>query len=171
MRHEEYFYRPAQGEFAPHPVTGRDDTSDPQKPYYDKFGRLFMRTIHTLRLTGLDTTRFSRIFHDTLEVIRNTPTDRKRPGEYAEFSIFTNSCSTIIRDGFQRAGFKNIRGIFPRDLFVNAAYYFLKQPTNPLIKGSCCTLHQLHVPEAAGSAMPPLLNPLNRYRYCRLKKS
>ena len=26
MRNEEYFFRPALGEFAPHPVTGRDNS-------------------------------------------------------------------------------------------------------------------------------------------------
>ncbi|MBP1710052.1 MAG: hypothetical protein H6Q49_254 [Deltaproteobacteria bacterium] len=161
MKPEEYFFRPALGEFAPHPVYGRDNTDDPQKPYYDKFGRLFMRTIHVLRITGLDTQKISQLFHDELDMIRNTPADPKKPGEYRDFNILTNNCSTIIRDGFKKYGFKNIRGIFPRDLFVNISYFFLKQLVHPQIKSSCHTLHQLKVPEAAESALPPLLNPLN----------
>lgn len=169
MNHEEYFFRPALGEFAPHPVTGRDNSDDPQRPYYDKFGRLFMRTIHVLRITGLDTQKLSQFFHNKLEMIRNTPPDPKRPEDYADFSIFTNSCSTIIRDGFKKAGFQNIRGIFPRELFVNISYYFLKKINHPLIRTSSHTLKQLHVPEAAPSAMPPLLNPINRLKYQRLK--
>lgn len=170
MRHEEYFFRPALGEFAPHPVTGRDNTDDPEKPYYDKFGRLFMRTIHVLRITGLDTQKLSQIFHGELEIIHNAPPDPNKPGHYIDFNIFTNSCSTIIRDGFKKMGFKKIRGIFPRNLFVNASYYFLTQSEYPLIKASLFTLNQLCVPEAARSAMPPLLNPLNRYKHHRLKQ-
>ena len=168
MRPEEYFYRPALGEFAPHPKTCRDNTDDPAKPYYDKFGRLFMRTIHVLRIIGLDTKKFSQIFHNELDIIHNAPPDPEKPGHYIDFNIFTNSCSTIIGGGFKKMGFKNIRGIFPRELFVNVSSYFLKQSDHPMIKASCHTLHQLHVPEAAPSAMPPLLNPLNRMKYHRL---
>lgn len=164
MKHEEYFYRPALGEFAPDPVSGKDNLSDPQKPYYDKFGRLFMRTVHVLRITGLDTQKFARYFHHKLEIIRSTKPDPKKPGHYADFNLFTNSCSTIIRDGFQKLEFRKIRGIFPRDLFVNISYFFLKQTDHPSIKASCRTLHQHHVPEAPPSAMPLLLNPLNRLK-------
>lgn len=164
LRNEEYFYRPALGEFAPHPVSGRANLDDPQKPYFDKFGRLFMRTIHVLRMTGLNTQRLSQIFHNELEVIYNSPPDPKKPGHYINFNIFTNSCSTIIRDGFQKLGFRKIRGIFPRDLFVNAAYFFLEQLENPKIKSSLFSLNQLHVPEAAPSAMPPLIYPVNRWK-------
>lgn len=170
MKHEEYFFRPALGEFAPDPVLGRDNIDNPQKPYYDKFGRLFMRTIHVLRITGLDTRDLSQIFHNELETIRNFPSNPKKPGEYADFNIFTRSCSTIIRNGFRKMGFAKIRGIFPRELFVNSSYYFLKQTEHSLIKASGCTFTQLNVPEASPSAMPPLLNPLNRYRYRMVEK-
>ncbi|MRR17762.1 MAG: hypothetical protein EG826_15045 [Deltaproteobacteria bacterium] len=170
MRPEEYFYRPALGEFAPHPETGRDNVDDPGKPYYDKFGRLFMRTIHVLRLTGLDAARLSGFFYDVLAEIKNTPADPRRPGEYTGFSVFTKSCATIIRDGLRHLGFDKIRGILPRDLFVNVAYYFLKQSKRPSIKASRLTCRQLLVPEAAPSAMPPILNPVNRYKNCRLKR-
>ncbi len=54
LRPEDYFYRPALGEFAPHPVSGKADLDDPEKPYYDKFGRRFMRTVHVLRILGLN---------------------------------------------------------------------------------------------------------------------
>ena len=43
---EEYFYRPAMGEFAPSPNTGSFEILDDGTAYYDKFGRNFMRTIH-----------------------------------------------------------------------------------------------------------------------------
>lgn len=171
MRREEYFYRPALGEFAPHPQTGRHNTDDPQKPYFDKFGRLFMRTIHVLRITGLDTAGLSQIFHHELENIRNAPPHPRKPEHYTDFNLFTNNCSTIIRRGFNTMGFTKIRGIFPRDLFVNASYYFMKQATQPHIRASRHALSQLRVPEAAPSAMPPLINPLNRYKDRLLKRS
>nr|HPL32740.1 hypothetical protein [Smithellaceae bacterium] len=170
MSPEEYFFRPALGEFAPDPASGRDNTEDSQRPYYDKFGRLFMRTIHVLRISGLDTRRLSGFFFTELEKIRSTPPDPKEPGKYRDFHILTKSCATIIRDGFQSLGFEKISGIFPRDLFVNMAYFFLKPLRLPNVQASLHTLRQLQVPEAAPSAMPPLLNPQNRLRYRTLRK-
>lgn len=170
MNPEEYFFRPALGEFAPDPASGRDNTENPQRPYYDKFGRLFMRTIHVLSITGLDEEKLSQFFWGELEKIRNTPPDPKRPGHYADFHILTRSCATIIRDGFQRLGFEKISGVFPRDLFVSMAYFFLQQIRQPNIQASLHTLPQLQVPEAAPSAMPPMLNPRSIYRYRILRK-
>lgn len=164
MKHEEYFFRPALGEFAPHPVTGRDNHDDPEKPYYDKFGRLFMRNIHTLKIAGLDTQKLSRFLHGQLEIIYDTPPDPKRPADYRDFGIFTRNCATFIRDGFRDLGYKKISGVFPRELFVNVAYFFLKQNSDPSIKISFSTLKQLSVPEAAPSALPPLVNPVNRWK-------
>lgn len=170
MRNEDYFFRPALGEFAPHPVTGRYNADDPQKPYYDKFGRLFMRTIHVLKITGLETKRLSQIFHEHLKTIKNTPPDPKDPQKYRDFNILTNSCSTIIREGFKKYGFKRAAGMFPRDIFVNISYYFLHQVNDKRINASQRALPQLMVDEAAPSVMPPLMNPLNRWKYQRLVK-
>ena len=170
LSREEYFYRPALGEFAPHPQTCRDNIADPEKPYYDKFGRLFMRTVHVLHLTGLDTAALSRFFLGELKNIKDAPPDPARPGEYTAFGAFTRNCATIIRDGFRTLGFNNVRGIFPRDLFVNILYYFSQRVKDPQIKVSCFTLPQLVVPEAAKSSLPPLLNPANIYRWHCLKK-
>lgn len=169
MKHEDYFFRPALGEFAPHPVLGRYNVDDPQRPYYDKFGRLFMRTIHVLKITGLDAKKLSQIFHEQLETIKNTPPDPKNSEKYKDFNILTNSCSTIIREGFNKYGFKNIAGMFPRDIFVNASYYFLRQVKDKRIEASRRILPQLMVSEAAPSAMPPLMNPLNRWKNRCLK--
>ncbi|HPD57797.1 MAG TPA: hypothetical protein P5294_07325 [Smithellaceae bacterium] len=170
MKHEDYFFRPALGEFAPHPVSGRYNVDNPQKPYYDKFGRLFMRTIHVLKITGLDTKILARIFHGQLEAIRNTPPDPKDPQKYRDFNILTNSCSTIIRNGFKKYGFKNITGMFPRDIFVNVCYYFLVQEKDKRIKAARRTLPQLMVDEAAPSVLPPLMNPQNRWKERQLRK-
>lgn len=169
MKHEDYFFRPALGEFAPHPVLGRYNVDDPQKPYYDKFGRLFMRTIHVLKITGLDTKKLSRIFHEQLKAIRNTPPDPKDPQKYRDFNIFTNSCATVIRNGFKKYGFEIITGMFPRDIFVNVSYYFLMQEKDKRIIASRRTLPQLMVDEAAPSALPPLMNPLNFWKERQLR--
>ncbi|HRV44510.1 MAG TPA: hypothetical protein P5208_04340, partial [Smithellaceae bacterium] len=80
------------------------------------------------------------------------------------------SCATIIRDGFQSLGFEKISGVFPRDLFVSMAYFFLKRQRLPNVRACLHKLQQLQVPEAPPSAMPPLLNPRNRYRYRTLQK-
>jgi len=164
MKHEDYFFRPALGEFSPHPVFGRYNVDDPQKPYYDKFGRLFMRTIHVLKIIGLDIKRLSQIFHEQLEKIKNTPPDPKDPQKYRDFNILTNSCSTVIRSGFKKYGFEEITGMFPRDIFVNISYYFLMQENDKRIRAAWRTLPQLMVDEAAPSVMPPLMNPLNRWK-------
>jgi hypothetical protein len=171
MKHEDYFFRPALGEFSPHPVLGRYNVDDPQKPYYDKFGRLFMRTIHVLKIIGLDIKRLSQIFHEQLEKIKNTPPDPKDPQKYRDFNILTNSCSTVIRSGFKKYGFEEITGMFPRDIFVNISYYFLMQENDKRIRAAWRTLPQLMVDEAAPSVMPPLMNPLNRWKELQLRKS
>lgn len=168
MHAEEYFYRPALGEFAPHPELGVFNVDDPQHPYFDKFGRLFMRTIHVIHIEGLDTDTLSRIYHGELDVIHNTPPDPSRPEKYPDFSIFTRSCTTIIRDGLKRYGFSMIRGIFPRDLWVNCASHLLRVADESGITVRLYKKKQLKVPEASYSAMTPLLNPLNRLRVRRL---
>jgi len=169
MKHEDYFFRPALGEFAPHPVLGRYNVDDPQRPYYDKFGRLFMRTIHVLKITGLNVKKLSQIFHEQLETIKNTSPDPKNSEKYRDFNILTNSCSTIIREGFKKYGFKNIAGMFPRDIFVKASFYFLYQAKDKRIKASRRVLPQLIVSEAAPSVMPPLMNPLTRWKARQIK--
>ena len=73
MSIEEYFYRPALGEFAPSPRTGLFEILDDGTAYYDKFGRNFMRTIHVLRVEGINGTRMRSIFDRFLEMIHNTP--------------------------------------------------------------------------------------------------
>ncbi len=161
---EEYFYRPALGEFAPHPATMRYDSSDPARPYYDKFGRLFMRTIHVLRITGIDTAVLSGIYHRELDDIHRTGNGGGSGEKYAGFNVFTRSCATIIRDGLRSYGFGGIRGIFPRDLFIDASRFFLMNEKKLGLRVSRNILRQLKVPEAPHSAMPPLINPLNRVR-------
>jgi hypothetical protein len=167
---DEYFYRPALGEFAPHPVTGRLNVENRDMPYYDKFGRRFMRTTHVLRIEGMNTGILHDYFHDRLKNILRTPVDPGRPDEYRDFSIFTNNCSTIIRDGLREYGFKKIKGIFPRDLFVNSAYQLLNLKKSSNIKVTVFKLKQLKVPEADYSALSPLMNLLNRVRLRSLPK-
>ena len=167
LSHEEYFYRPALGEFAPHPQTGRYNIDNPAKPYYDKFGRRFMRSIHVLLLTGLDTQNLALFFHAEMEKIRKSKLNVTNNEKYPAFNVLTRNCATIIRDGFKNAGFRNIHGIFPRDLFVNIAFYFSDRPATG---ATVFRLGQLFVPEAGQSALPPLLNPVNVLKNNKLKK-
>ena len=59
---EEFFYRPALGEFAPSPNNGKYEILEDGTPYYDKFGRNFMRTIHVLRIEGIDVEKLGNIY-------------------------------------------------------------------------------------------------------------
>jgi hypothetical protein len=168
-RIEDYLYRPPLGEFAPHPKTGIRNVNDKERPYYDMFGRLFMRTIHVLRIRGLDTERISRRYHHELEAIRNAPPDPKNPEKYRDFGMFTRNCTTIIRDGLRSGENPRIRGILPRDLFVNATYHFQKAKKEGALKVRQFTLKQLKVPEAPHSKMTAILNPINRIRHLRTR--
>ncbi len=158
---EEFFYRPALGEFAPSPNNGKYEISEDGLPYYDKFGRNFMRTIHVLRIEGIDVEKLGNIYKHQLNVIRSTPPKPKEPEAYSGFNIFTRSCSTIIRDGLNQYGFDQIKGVFPRDLYISAAYHLLKINS---LKVEQIIMPQLVVPEADLSAMSPILNPLNYIR-------
>ncbi len=170
MTPEEYFYRPALGEFAPSPNNGKFEVMEDGRTYYDKFGRNFMRTIHVLRIKGIDTGKLSSIYNHELDVIHNTPVNPKKPEEYKEFSFFNRSCSTIIRDGLIKYGFKNLKGILPRDLFVNVIYNLNKKKNAVNIELELYTMPQLKVPEAPESVLTPIMNLRNRKRYKALKK-
>ena len=124
---EEYFYRPALGEFAPSPNTGKQEIAVNGKSYFDKFGRNFMRGVHVLHIEGIDTDKLYNIFKEELDVIHNTPTKPEHPGNYPDFHFIKRSCTTIVRDGLRKYGFKKIKGVIPHDFFVNAVYNFKKE--------------------------------------------
>jgi len=166
MTEEEFFYRPALGEFAPSPTTGLFEADENGRAYFDKFGRNFMRTIHVLRVEGIDTDRLKAIFDEKLKMIHAAPVDPQKPEKYKEFNVVTNSCSTIIKIGLKKYGIKRVRGTFPRDLFVSAAVQFQKDKT---LKAWLYKMPQLNVAEAQESAMSPLLNPWNKVRVKKLK--
>jgi len=165
MTPEEYFYRPALGEFAPSPVNGKFEILADGTAYYDKFGRNFMRTVHVLRIRGMDTKRLSNILDEELEIIHNTPINPKKPEKYTDFSIFTRSCSTIIRDGFRKFGLKNITGILPRDLFVSTIFNVYKQRQDMGINLELYSMPQLKVPESPYSVMTPVINIKHRKQH------
>ena len=165
---EEYFYRPALGEFAPHPVLGRYHVEENGRAYLDKFGRLFMRCVHVLEVEGLPADRLSRFYHREIARIWNTPPDPKHPGKYPGFNVFTRNCTTILRDGLREAGFPEIKGIFPRDLFISAAYHLGKEKRSSSIKTKLYKRKQLKVPEALESAVPWPVNLINLIRLRKL---
>jgi hypothetical protein len=158
---EEYFYRPALGEFAPHPATSVFNVQDKSRPYYDRFGRNFMRTIHVLRIEGLDNELLKSYCDRMLQEILDTP-DPQRPEKYRDFNIVTRSCVTIIRDGFHHAGYTDVSGRFPRDFFINAAYNFIKLNGRGGIRAGLYRMPQLKVPEAPYSALTIMMNPFSR---------
>ena len=167
---EEYFYRPALGEFGPSPKSGKFEMNVDGRDYYDKFGRNFMRTIHVLRLTGLDTDRLAGIYHRELETIHATPVNPKHPEEYKDFHFKNRSCATIIKDGIIEYGIENISGYLPRDFFVSTIYAALLSKDKLGIGIELITMPQMIVPEAAPSAMTPLFNPMNRIKLKKLSK-
>jgi hypothetical protein len=168
LTEEEYFYRPALGEFAPDPDTGRANVSRPGQPYYDRFGRSFMRTIHVLRIEGLETDRLAAVFRRELATVRATPLDPRRPEKYRDFHCLRRNCATIIRDGLREYGFTSIRGRLPRDLFVNAACFLIITNKSPEIRARLYKMAQLKVKEAPFSKPTSILNPITRLRVSRL---
>ena len=161
MEKEEYLYRPALGEFAPSPNNGLFEILEDGRVFYDKFGRNFMRTIHQIRIFGLDTEKMMGALKQRLDIILNTSPNPKDPEQYKDFSIVSNNCATIIRDAFNQCGFPKIKGRFPRDLFINTTYHLLYDPE---LNVQYVKLPQLFVPEAPMSVMSPLLNLSNYFR-------
>ena len=164
MTTDEYFYRPALGEFAPSPRTGQFDILEDGTVYYDKFGRNFMRTIHVVRILGIDTEKLAQIYHQALELIHNTPVNPKNPEKYRDFNFYKRSCSTIIRDGLRSYDYRRINGFLPRDMFVSATHELLKAQARGKIEVKLFRMPQLMVPEAEPSALTPLYNLKNRWR-------
>lgn len=160
MNEAHYFYRPALGKFAPGPGA-RYCIDDPEHPYLDKFGRQFMRTIHVARITGYNTDRLAAALRSALEKIHITPEDPARPGVYRDFGMFTNSCTTILRDALLSSGFPGIRGIFPREMYTSSVWNFMRMHERGRLNLSVYTRPQLYVDEAPASSMTPLVNPLN----------
>lgn len=161
MTKEEYFYRPALGEFAPSPNNGKQEINVDGKPYFDKFGRNFMRSIHVLHVEGIDTEKLYNILKKDLDIIHNTPEDPAKPGDYSDFHFIKRSCTTIVRDGLRKYGYQRIKGIIPRDFFVNAAYNLRKDQN---LKVNLFKMPQLLVPESPPSKPTLLFNILNRFR-------
>ena len=166
MEKEEYFYRPALGEFAPSPNNGLFEILEDGRVFYDKFGRNFMRTIHRIRIFGLNTEKMMATLKQSLDIILNTPPNPKEPDKYKDFSIVSNNCATIIRDVFNQCGFPEIKGRFPRDLFVNTTYHLF---CHPELDVQYAKLPQLFVPEAPMSMVSPLLNFRNYFRKNELR--
>ncbi len=170
MTVEEFLYRPALGEFSAHPETLTFNVDDASRPYYDKFGRRFMRSIHVLCIEGLDTARLTGLLRTELAVIYQTPVDPRIPHMYRDFHLFRRSCTTIIRNALREVGLPEISGFLPQELFLNVAYHAALpgRPSNLIARAS--RLDQLKVPEMAYSRPSPILNPVNRVRLARLNR-
>ena len=167
---EEYFYRPALGEFAPHPVTMRFNTDNPSRPYYDKFGRNFMRTIHVARIENADAERLRAYYKEQLRIIHGTIPNPAKPEKYKDFNIFKRSCTTIIRDGLKHIGFQKVKGVFPRDMFISAVWSFLRHKNPEEITLQLFTMPQLKVDEAEYSMLSPIMNIHNKVKNIIMKR-
>ena len=163
---EEYFYRPALGEFAPSPNTGRQKISVNGKSYFDKFGRNFMRGVHVLHIEGIDTNKLYKILIKELDIIHNTPPKPDDPGNYPDFHAIKRSCTSIVRNGLREYGFKKLKGVLPRDFFVDAAYNFQKEKD---LNVKIYKMPQLIVSECPPSKVTFLFNIKNWFRAKTLK--
>ena len=163
---EEYFYRPALGEFSPSPNTDKQEIIANGKSYFDKFGRNFMRGIHVLHIEGINTDKLYEILMEELDIIHNTPPKPEAPEDYPDFHAIKRSCTSIVRDGLRKYGFKNVKGVIPRDFFVNAAYN-LKNEKDLLVR--LYKMPQLVVPECPPSKLTLLFNVKNWFRVRTLK--
>ena len=163
---EEYFYRPALGEFAPSPNNGRQEISVRGQSYFDKFGRNFMRGIHVIDIEGIETDKLYKILKKELDVIHNTPPKPEDPENYPDFHAIKRSCTSIVRDGLRKYGFKKVKGVIPRDFFVNAAYILKKEKD---LKVRIYKIPQLIVPECPSSKPTFLLNIKNWFLVKKLK--
>lgn len=169
MSLEEFLYRPALGEFSGHPDTHTFNVDDPKRPYYEKFGRRFMRAIHALRIEGLDTARLTERLRMDVTMIQETPPNPRRPHKYRDFHFLHRSCTSIIRDALRNAGLREVSGILPRELFLNIAYQATRPNKRGFLSVRAFRLDQLKVPERAHSRPSPIMNPLNRLRMSRLR--
>ena len=158
---EEYFYRPALGEFAPSPNTGKQEISVNGKSYFDKFGRNFMRGVHVLHIEGIDTNKLYKILKNELDIIHNTPPTHEEPENYPDFHAIKRSCTSIVRNGLREYGFKKVKGVIPRDFFVNAAYNLKKEK---ILKVKVYKMPQLVVPDCPKSKPTILFNWKNWFR-------
>ena len=163
---EEYFYRPALGEFAPSPNTGKQEIPVNGKSYFDKFGRNFMRGVHVIHIEGIETDKLYKILKEELDIIHNTPPKLTDPENYPDFHAIKRSCTSIVRDGLRKYGFKKVKGVVPRDFFVNAAYTLKKEQT---LKVKIYNKPQLIVPECPPSKATFLFNIKNWFRVKTLK--
>ena len=115
---EEYFYRPALGEFAPSPTTGKQEISQTGRSYLHKFGRNFMRSIHVLHIEGIDTDKLYKILMEELELIHNTPPKPEAPEDYPDFHFIKRSCTSIVRDGLIKYGYANLKGVIQKTFLL-----------------------------------------------------
>jgi hypothetical protein len=167
---EEFLYRPCLGEFAPHPITGTFNVDDPTRPYYDKFGRLFMRSVHALVIEGLDTDVAFDVLQRKMDAVLATPIDPQQPEKYRDFSFLRQSCVTIVRDCLKQIGLPHVQGVIPRDMFVCAANRAFAEHRKGRLDVTVKVLDQLKIDDRSYSTRTPLINPLNRLRAYRLKR-
>ena len=170
MSLDEFLYRPALGEFSGHPDKMTFNIDDPDRPYYEKFGRRFMRTIHVLRIEGLETAALAEILRSEIRTVHETPPDPRRPHKYKDFHYVHRSCTSIVRDALRESGLREVSGVVPRELFLNAAYQLTRPHRSGNVEVQASLMDQLKVPERSYSRPNSILNPVNRARFRQFRR-
>lgn len=151
LAREEYFYRPARGEFAPAPKGGYD-ISDAKHPYYDKFGRRFMRKVYVLRITGLQTADTDRLAGYYRQALTRILERSKNSGdENPDFRMFSNNCVAELQKGLSGWGLPPVHRWIPKTFFEDCAREFYRLAPKRGWTISVQALPQLIVPEAKPS--------------------
>ncbi len=125
-----------------------------------------MRGIHVIYIEGIKTDKLYKILKEELDIIHNTPPKPDNLENYPDFHAIKRSCTSIVRDGLRKYGFIKVKGVLPRDFFVNAAYILKKEKK---LKVKIYKMPQLIVPECPPSKTTLLFNIKNWFRVKTLK--
>lgn len=152
----EFAWRPPLGDYGPE--------------RHDYFGRRFMRTLHVLRIDGLDTVRVRASLQAVRERILARPPDPRDP-EYAPWvNLAGRNCVALLRLALVEAGLPVFHGLTPRAFFVDAAWRLRRLAGRGVLRLSYRRLPQVVVPECAPSLPASSWSPRTAQRERRLAR-
>lgn len=141
----------------------------------DRYGRRFMRSLDRIKISGLSPAQLSNLEKSLTElmerVYKAAPSSCR--GESPYFSAWKMNCAGFVREAFALAGLANFQSHFPRDLFIEIGWHFIRQARQA---GSSLRVKygqripQFPVPGIrASSSAVPLLNPASWWRALRMR--